>query len=271
MSRRRPEPELRLAAAVSLVLAAFVLAPIAIVVLGSVLPSTALGLASEAEPGWGSQLGAFRYLIQHYGLWLAMSGRIALLAVLIGLAIAAPAGYAFVRHPFPGSRILEELVLLPLSLPGIALSVALLAAYPDLRGSALVLAGHLLYTLPFFVRSVTSALRTRDIAELEAAARTLGASFGQRLRWIVLPTLQPALVLGALIVFTVSWGEFNVSYLLNSGPTQTFPAALYNTYANESFQRSSAATVIFLAGAAPALLAIQWLGGLGSGDAERSA
>jgi len=271
MPPRRPEPELRIAAAISLALAAFVLAPIAFALLGSVLPSHALGLAAEAEPGAALTPSAFAYLMRHYGLWLAQSGRIAVLAVAIGLLIGAPAGYALVRHPFRGSRWLEELVLLPLSLPGIALSVALLAAYPGARGQTLVLAGHLLYTLPFIVRSVTSALRTRDIAQLEDAARTLGANLGQRLRWVVLPALRPALVLGALIVFTVSWGEFNVSFLLNSGPVQTFPAALYNTYANESFQRSSAATAIFLAGVAPALLAIQWLGGLGSDDEERAA
>jgi putative spermidine/putrescine transport system permease protein len=263
-----------LASAVSLGLAVLVLLPVIVVVVSSILPGSWTGAAVElrsAGAGTRTISDAFAYLLAHYGTWLEMSGWIAALSVAIGLFAAVPAGYVFVRYPFPGSRLLEELVLLPLSLPGIALSVALLTTYPGARGSVLVLSGHLLYTLPFFVRAVTSVLRTRDIAELEAAARVLGAGFVQRFLWIVLPILRPALVLGALIVFTVSWGEFNVSFLLNSGQPQTFPAALYNTYANESFQRSSAATVLFLAGVAPALLAIQWLGGLRSEDVERGA
>jgi putative spermidine/putrescine transport system permease protein len=88
---------------------------------------------------------------------------------------------------------------------------------------------------------------------------------------VVLPNLRHALILGSLLVFAVSWGEFNVSYLLNAGHPQTFPAALFNTYANESFQNSSAATVIFLAVVIPIVIAIQWLGGRSSVDVEQGA
>jgi hypothetical protein len=46
---------------------------------------------------------------------------------------------------------------------------------------------------------------------------------------------------------------------------------LFNTYANESFQNSSAATVIFLAVLVPIVIAIQWLGGRSSVDVEQGA
>jgi putative spermidine/putrescine transport system permease protein len=259
-----------LATALAVALALLVLTPLAVVLLGALLPPQALGLPAEQPGATRGARAAFAYLLTHYGAWLALSGWIAALAAALGSAIAVPAGYALVCHPFRGSRALEELALVPLSLPGIALAVALLAAYPGARGPELVLAGHLLYTLPFLLRAVTAALRARDVAQLEAAARTLGASPLQRLRWVVLPLVRPALAIGALLAFTVSWGEFNVSFLLNAGPLQTFPAALYNTYANETFQRSSAATALFVAGALPALAALQWLGGLGAGGAERS-
>ena len=169
---------------------------------------------------------------------MLFSMELALVSVILCLVVAVPAGYALVQHPFKGSRLIEELLLLPLSLPGIAMSIALIAAYNTARGQWLVLGGHFLYTMPFMVRVVTGTLRSFDVTLLEAAAQTLGAGFWQRMWHVILPHLRHSLVLGSLLVFAVSWGEFNVSYLLNAGHPQTFPAAVFNTYANESFQRS---------------------------------
>ena len=111
------------------------------------------------------------------------------------------------------------------------------------------------------VRIVAGALRSFDPAALDLCARGLGASFGQRFAWVYLPNLRRAMVTGSLMVFAVSWGEFNVSYLLNTPLHQTFPAALYATYTSNSFQVAGAATTIFLGGIVPALLAMQFLGG----------
>jgi putative spermidine/putrescine transport system permease protein len=88
---------------------------------------------------------------------------------------------------------------------------------------------------------------------------------------VVLPNLRHAMISGALMVFAVSWGEFNVSFLLNTPVHQTYPAALYATYTSNSFQVGSAATVIFLLVSVPALFAIQWLGGKSSSNVETAA
>jgi putative spermidine/putrescine transport system permease protein len=260
--------------AVTLALLALIIAPVIVVILGSFVN---LGLAGIVADQWSGargtliSFGAFGYLFSAYFDWIVFSLVLALLSVVLCLLIAVPAGYALAQHPFRGSRLLEELLLLPLSLPGIAMSIALIAAFNELRGQWLVLGGHFLYTMPFMVRVVTGTLRSFDAAVLEAAAQTLGARFWQRMWHVILPNLRHAVVLGSLLVFAISWGEFNVSYLLNAGHPQTFPAALFNTYANESFQNSSAATVIFLAVLVPIVIAIQWLGGRSSVDVEQGA
>lgn len=249
--------------AVTLVIALVILLPVVIVVFASVLDSTRVGLAADQFVGAAERAVSwegYRYVLGSYSGWLWYSAKLALVCVMLAAAIAVPAGYVLVRYPFAGSRVLEELVLLPLSLPGIAMSVALLAAYHPLRGWWLVLCGHLLYTLPFMLRTVTNSLRAAPLEQLERAAAVMGAGFWQRWFLIVLPNLRHAVVLGGLLVFAVSWGEFNVSFLLNSGKPQTFPAALYDTYANESFQISSAATTLFLCVVLPVSLAIQLLG-----------
>ncbi len=260
--------------AVTAVLLIFIVTPLAVAVAGAFINATFIGMSSEQ---WSSRadvfigFDAFNYLFRHYSAWMVFSLELALASVVICLLLAVPAGYALVQMPFFGSGAIEDVLMLPLSIPGIALSIALIAAYNSIRGHWLVLAGHLLYTLPFMVRVVTSTLRSYDLAMLEDAAQSLGATFFTRMHRIVLPGLRHALITGSLLVFAISWGEFNVSYLLNYGRPQTFPAALYDTNANESFQISSVATVLFLLVAIHAAIAVQWLGGTSSIDSERSA
>lgn len=259
---------------VTIALMAVVLLPLIVVVLGSFLNASLLGLSSDLWSGSRHDIldfSAFGYLLENYGDWACFSLVLALACVVICLLVTIPAGYVLVRHPFPGSGLVEELVLLPLSLPGITLSIGLLAAYGELRGPLLVLAGHLLYTIPFMLRVVTATLRSFNVARLEEAARSLGASLPQRLFLVILPNLRHAMMVGSLLVFAVSWGEFNVSFLLNRGRPQTFPAVLYDTYTNQSIQISSAATTIFLAIVIPAIIAIQWLGGRESADVGQGA
>ena len=121
------------------------------------------------------------------------------------------------------------------------------------------------------VRSVTSTLRSYDHAALERAARSLGAGFWQTCWHVTLPNLRHALVVGSLLVFAVSFGEFNVSFLLNTPLYQGFPAALYATYTTNSFQVSSAATTLFLLVIVPVLLVIQAIGGRASTRIEQGA
>jgi putative spermidine/putrescine transport system permease protein len=260
--------------AVTFALLALILAPVVIVILGSFLNLGLLGIVADqwsGARGTAISFTAFGYLFGAYWDWIVFSVGLALLSVFLCLLVAVPAAYALVQHPFKGSRFIEELLLLPLSLPGIAMSIALIAGYNSIRGQWLVLGGHFLYTMPFMVRVVAGTLRSFDASVLEAAAKTLGAGFWRRMWYVILPNLRHALILGSLLVFAVSWGEFNVSYLLNAGHPQTFPAALFNTYANESFQNSSAATVIFLSVLIPVVIAIQWLGGRSSVDVEQGA
>lgn len=253
----------RLGLAYCALLAAAVLLPVVVVVLGAFVPAARLGLASEGwvegEEAWVS-LKWFAYVLDLYGRPLLFSVGLAVFAVVAGLALAVPAAYGLVRYPFPGSRVLEEVALLPLAVPGIAVAIALIQTWAVVRGEWwFVGIGHLLYTVPLLLRTLLHALRGEGF-ELERAAATLGAGPWQRFRRVTWPRLARAASLGALIVAAVSWGEFNASFLLATPLHQPFPAALYATYTSNSFAVSSAATTLFLAVILPLLLAIEWLG-----------
>lgn len=229
---------------------------------------TAAGAFSDSE--WYGQrsegarvesTGAlFRYVIEIWGQSLLRSAQMVGAVVPLAIAIGAPAAWAFRRRPFPGSRLLEAAALVPLGVPGVALAFSLLQTAGGAPRFWLLAAGHLAYTIPLVIKTVGNAVDTFD-PRIEAAARSLGASPFQVTLRVTLPLLVPALILSSLLVFAVSWGEFNVSFLLATPLLQTFPAALYMTYTTNSFPVAAAATVIFLLPVVPALIAIQALGG----------
>ncbi|MEE8304587.1 MAG: ABC transporter permease subunit [Candidatus Tectomicrobia bacterium] len=282
------------ATASSIFLVFMVVSPILLCLWGSFTTLKVMGTGSERGAGWEEvttseakeqesavsqeDLGVFakgarritgtvttfwyRYVFEVYGQTMRLSLMLAAISIITCIVLGVFGGYALVRYNFFGKNLLEEMILIPLSLPGIAVAVALIETYGVLRGSwIIILFGHLLYTLPFMLQSVTNTLRSFDFVELEMAASGLGANVLQRLRYVLLPNLKHAIVVGSLLVFAISLGEFNASFLLNTPFNQTFPAALYDSYTNDSFQVSSAATSIFMLVVIPVLMAIQFIGG----------
>lgn len=293
----------------SIILVFMVVSPILVCLWGSFTTLTVMGTGSERGAGWeevttseaqelaaskeesaasGTDLGVFargarritgtftvfwyRYVWEVYGQTMLLSLQLAAISITVCIILGVFGGYALVRYQFFGKTLLEEMILIPLSLPGIAVAVALIETYGILRGSwIIILFGHLLYTLPFMMQSVTNTLRSFDFIELEMAASGLGANAYQRLRYILLPNLKHAIIVGSLLVFAISLGEFNASFLLNTPFNQTFPAALYDAYTNDSFQVSSAATSIFMLVVVPVLMAIQFIGGREMQDVGQAA
>lgn len=260
--------------AITWLLLVIVAAPVLVVLAGAFLNPSLLGVSSEPWaadtsafiPGW------FGYVFNLYGRSMRFSLLLALLSVAVCILVSLPAAYAIVGTNSRAGRALEEITLLPLSIPGIAMSIGLIQAYTIVRGQWwLILCGHVLYTIPLMMRVVTNALRSFDLAKLESAAQSLGASEWQRFRLVVVPNLRHSIIVGSLLVFAISWGEFNISFLLNTPLNQTYPAALYATYTANSFAVSSAATTIFLAVIIPVLLALQWIGGREFSRVEQAA
>ena len=72
--------------------------------------------------------------------------------------------------------------------------------FRDFRSSwAFILVGHVLYTLPFMVRSVLAVLSSTNFRELEEGAASLGASLWTRLFTVVLPNAKPGILAGSLM------------------------------------------------------------------------
>ena len=85
--------------------------------------------------------------------------------------------------------------------------------------------GQSVYTTPFVLLLVAARLQGFD-ASLERAASDLGANTFNRLRYVVLPLLAPAILAGALFAFTLSLDEFIITLFL-IGSHNTLPIYIY--------------------------------------------
>ena len=238
----------------------FMLAPIALSIMAGLVNNYSSGLESGLTLRW------LREVLSVYGGTVWASLMLALLSVVGCLLLGVPCAYALSRSTSRWARLFEEMLTLPVAVPGLATALALILAYGEIGGFrqsfAFILVGHLTFTLPFMVRTVGAAFRRHELVALEEAARSLGASFPQRFMGVLVPAVLPAIVAGSLMVFTLSVGEFNLTWMLHTPLTRTLPVGLADSYASMRIEIGSAYTLVFLLVILPVLWGLQWLGHL---------
>lgn len=259
--RKRSSLGLILQIIVTALTVAFLIVPAVMSMMAGVTVNYFQGIRSGVTLEW---------IVEVWGLyadtiWLSML--IALTTLAVTLVIGVPAAYTLHRHPSRFSRTIEEVITLPVAIPGLALALALLVTYQgygDFRTSWLfILVGHVLYTLPFMVRSVMAVLAAIDARTLEEGAASLGASPWQRFRHIIIPNIGPGILAGSLMVVTLSIGEFNLTWMLHTPLTKTLPVGLADSYASMRLEVASAYTLVFFFMIIPLLIAMQYFGQLG--------
>lgn len=241
---------------VTLAVCAFMVVPVAMSVLAGITENYFIGVMSGFTLRWVGEVWSL------YRDTLFRSIYIALACLAVTLVLGIPAAYALARSRSRWTRWIEELLTLPIAVPGLATALALILLYGgwrDFRASWMfILVGHVLFTLPFMVRSVLAVMMAVDLQTLEEAAASLGASFRERFLSVVLPNVRPGIVAGALMVLTLSMGEFNLTWMLHTPLTKTLPVGLADSYASMRLEIGSAYTLIFLVMIVPLLVALQW-------------
>jgi putative spermidine/putrescine transport system permease protein len=242
--------------ALTLGVCAFLIVPVAMSVLAGLTANFFLGVKSGLT---------LRWLIEVWSLYrdtiLASIG-IALACLVCDLLLGVPAAYALARIRSRSARLLEELLVLPIAVPGLASALALILYYGELRGFrtsySFILVGHVLFTLPFMVRSVLAVMSSTDLRTLEEAAGSLGAGFWQRFFRVIIPNARSGILAGSLMAVTLSIGEFNLTWMLHTPLTKTLPVGLADSYASMRLEIGSAYTLIFFVMIMPLLIGLQW-------------
>ncbi len=235
---------------------AFLVLPVLLSMLAGVSLNWQRGPAGGLTLQWIAQVWAL------YDETVVRSLAIALACLAGDLLLGVPLAYVLARRPNRRTRLIEEMIMLPVAVPGLATALALIILYGGLQGfrtsSAFILVGHVLFTLPFMVRSVLAVLSAIDIRTLEEGAASLGAGPIRRLATVILPNARPGILAGSLMVVTLSVGEFNMTWMLHTPLTKTLPVGLADAYASMRLEVASAYTVVFLLMIVPLLILMQW-------------
>lgn len=173
---------------------------------------------------------------------------IALLTVAFCLAVAVPAGYALARLKLPWRATILLLFLLPQAIPNLPIYVNIARMFYELRlngtvfGVVLVHAAHGLVLAVWIASAAFAAVD----AQLEEAARNLGASPLRCFANVTLPLAAPGLIASAIFVFLESLDEFTGTYFVGVPDVTTLPLLMFNASMGGNYQIASITALLLL-------------------------
>ncbi|OCW56465.1 spermidine/putrescine ABC transporter permease [Hoeflea olei] len=171
------------------------------------------------------------------------------LTALISTTIGVLASLALIRYKVPGQNLISTILIAPILVPEVVLAVALLLFLNALsinKSFALLLAGHVIFTLPFVILVVQARLVSirRDVEE---AAMSLGANPVQTFFSITLPLLLPAVLAGGLFAFTISFDDITGTLFWKPGGVETVPTQIFAMLRNSISPEINALGTVMIA------------------------
>ena len=205
----------------------FLILPNLIVVPVSFSPKTTL----EFPPSGVSTRWFEKYLT--HGVWMRAtlnSFQIAFFTTLISVTLGSLAAYGLIRGRFGGKRFWNSFFLIPIIIPHLIIAIAIYKLFADLGLLGTVpgfVIGHSMIAIPFVITIMSAALRGID-ADLESAARGLGANRFRALWHVTCPLALPGIVSSALFSFLVSFDELMIAMFISSPTVMTLPKKLWD-------------------------------------------
>lgn len=147
------------------------------------------------------------------------------IATLLGFLSA----WGFARFYLPTSAVLRGFITLPLTVSYLIIGMGLLIFFNWVGVPKSLIAagiGHVVINLPLCFAIIYSQMGDHQ-ANIERAARDLGAREWQVLALVTAPMLWPALFASFFLSMTFSWDEFVISFLLTRFDT-TLPVEIWN-------------------------------------------
>lgn len=160
-----------------------------------------------------------------------LSFRVALGATCLALLLGVPAAYSLVRGDYPGKRIVAAFLLSPILVPVVVIALGLYFHFSALgivgTEAGLILA-HAAYTIPFVLVTCMAGLRHVD-PNLESVATIMGAGRLLTFWKVTLPLLRPAMLVGGLFAFLISFDEVVIAFFIVHATSFTLPVKMYSS------------------------------------------
>jgi len=203
---------------------AFLYLPIAVLVVMSFNASKTPFIWTGFSTKWYGELLNNELIREGFVNTMIVAVGATILATVLGTLLAIGVARYF------RSAIVEAYSLAPAIIPDLALAIGLLALF-GMLGVTLslfsVLLSHVVFGMAFVAAVVIARLGQTD-SSLEEASRDLGAGATTTFVRITLPSLAPAIIAGALLVFTLSLDEFVIAFFTDGPSTPTLPIVIYS-------------------------------------------
>ncbi len=249
---------------------AFLLAPLVIVVVISFQES-----AYATWPPRGFTLQHYTTLPETLGYLnidaaLFTSLKLAIATGICSTVLGALAAFAIVRYDFKYQTTIETVLISPLIYPWIVIGLSLLL-FINRIGALLgvtiqlsfgtLLVGHIMFTLPYPIRTIGASLQNYNLS-LEEAAQNLGATELESYLRITLPLVQPGLMSGFVFAFILSFNQYIVSLFLSGAQTKTMPLVLFSLFYNTAPATLAAIATLLMAGVLSVILVMEYFFGI---------
>jgi spermidine/putrescine transport system permease protein len=221
-----------LLAVISLLLFAFLYAPIVVVVVQS-FNSAARGVEWRGfTTHWYQVLARNELALHATGITLALAAISTVVSTSFGVSLAL----GLRRGKFVGRNLTERVLQTIIVVPDIVMAIALLLFYAVIRkafdsftpGLLTMTLAHITFQIPFVTLLVRARLAGLD-PSLTEAAHDLGATGWQTFRHITLPLIWPGILAGALLALTLSLDDFVVSFFTTGPGATTLPILIYSS------------------------------------------
>ena len=163
-------------------------------------------------------------------IWLSLYA--ALIATAVGFVLGVPLAYLLARFEFPGKKLVEGLIDVPIVVPHIAAGIALLFVFGRqfftgrvfhfmgidfVDSTAGIVIAMLFVSIPFLIDSAKEGFKKVDV-RLEKVSRTLGASPWQAFFKISLPLARRSILAGSIMMWARGISEFGAVIILAYHP-----------------------------------------------------
>jgi spermidine/putrescine transport system permease protein len=161
---------------------------------------------------------------------------IAFLSTVVSTVLGTMIALLLWRFRFPMKGAYEGFMALPIVIPEICMGVALLAFFARIGwpsdliwplNLSQITISHIAFSFPFVAVVVRSRMAGFN-RELEEASKDLGASEWQTFWKVIFPFMQPGVIAGALLAFTLSLDDFVITFFTSGPDTVTFPVKVYS-------------------------------------------
>lgn len=199
--------------------------------------------------------------------------KLACITTTILLVVSIPLAYKLAYSKYRFKAIFESLISLPLVLPPTVLGFYLLVAFsPDsVLGSWIqqvfhtqllfsfpgLVVGSLVYSLPFMVHPLQTGFLSISEGTLNHL-KLLDISTFKKLVKVLLPSIKPSIVMGVVLTFAHTIGEFGVVLMIGGnipGKTRVASIAIYDQVEALNYSGAHQLSAILVGGSFLILLA----------------